>query len=76
MKVELVYNKEGKVAGYDMFPETEQDVNTINAVRDMHFWGLNDTAIEYAGRKAAENDDIIKLRWRQRKYSKPPDFIP
>ncbi len=67
MKIELIY-QDGNLSGYDMIPENEEDREVIGAVRDLNFWGIDETVIRYNGRLSDEEDNILKLRWRQKRF--------
>lgn len=49
MKIELIKNDEGNPIGWSIIPETSEDDNTIATMRDLQFFGMDDTAIEYDG---------------------------
>lgn len=72
MIVELIRNEENQVIGWSLEGESEEDMKSLRAIRDLSFWGFNDAAIEYNGRAksndAAGNPGI--LSWKQKKYIK------
>ena len=66
MQIKLV--KEGeRVIGYDMIPNTKDDVMTIATVRNLIFFGFEGTVLKYNGRKMKpiNKDEIKMLMWRQ-----------
>lgn len=70
MKITII-RKKGKPVGYTMTKENDEDDNTIRIIRDMIFFGFDDTAIKYNGRHSSsdEEDDVKTLSWIQKKYS-------
>jgi hypothetical protein len=74
MKIELKIIK-GRAVGYDMIPETSEDKEILGTVRDMIFFGIDETSIKYDGieligdgKKAVEN--LSKLKFIQKKHQK------
>jgi len=70
MKITII--RDGKRAiGYTMTKETEEDDKVISIIRDLIFFGFDDTAIKYNGRNSSsdEEDDVKTLSWIQKKYS-------
>ena len=66
MKLELRRNELGVLIGYKIVRESEDELEDIERVRDMHFWGhLGE--IKYDGRKsdgrksAPDSDDTVEL---------------
>ena len=47
MKLELIKNKENKITGYKLIPETEKEKFSINTLRNNYFFG----SVEYDGRE-------------------------
>jgi Co/Zn/Cd efflux system component len=69
MKVEIVRNSDDNVVGYKLIRESIEELETIERIRDMHFWGTEDNAIKYNGRLSEENtDDTLELRFTKKKY--------
>ncbi len=50
MKVELQRNLKNQIIGYTIEGITDDDKHTVNAIRDMHFFGIDDYKIVYNGR--------------------------
>ena len=72
MILELIRNEDNKVIGWSLEGESGEDMQKLRAIRDLSFWGLDDTAVEYNGR-AKSNDDAGNpgiLSWKQKKYIK------
>jgi hypothetical protein len=72
MIVNLIKNEDGIVIGWSMTGESEEEINKTRYIRDLSFWGFDDTAIDYDGRK--ESNDTTNnpgiLSWKQKKYIK------
>ena len=69
MIVELVRNKEDKVIGWEMKGENKEEINKLCYIRNIQFFGFDDTAITYNGRREGndkENNPGI-LSWIQKK---------
>lgn len=71
MKITIIRDDK-KAIGYTMTKETEEDAKTISIIRDLVFFGWDDTAIKYNGRisSSEDDDDVRTLSWIQKKYSK------
>jgi hypothetical protein len=69
MKVELVKH-EGKTIGWELVAENEEDRLTLGSIRNMQFFGLDETAIVYRGVTAWKEDNNYAqtLEWRQKKF--------
>ncbi len=69
MKVKLIKNEQGKSIGWDMTAETEEEKLVVNTIRNLQFFGYDDTAIEYSGRVGGvEGTDAGTLSWKQSQY--------
>jgi hypothetical protein len=76
MKINLLKNEEGTgYIGYDIVPENDEDKKALGAVRDMIFFGYEDTAIKYDGIETSDDQDpkkrylsIKRLKFRKQKY--------
>lgn len=69
MKVEIIKNDQGFAIGWSMQGENEQEINKLATIRDLQFFGFDDTAIKYAGRKESDdkNGNPGILSWKQRR---------
>jgi len=68
MRVYLNKNKEGKVIGWSIEKESDEDLAIIEQIRDMNFWG----DIEYSGRVSEGNSDDTKiLSWVDKSRNLP-----
>jgi len=56
MKIEIIKDVQGKPIGWDIVPETKEDDVTIATMRDLTFFGFDDTAIKYKGVALREQD--------------------
>ena len=59
-------DSEGNPIGYDL-TATGDDRYKLNAVRNMIFFGFEETHIKYDGREG-DNEFVDKLKWIQKKY--------
>jgi hypothetical protein len=71
MNVEIIKNDQGFAVGWSMQGESEEEISKLATIRDLQFFGFDDTAIKYNGRKEsndAEGNPGI-LSWIQRRFS-------
>ena len=73
MKIPIIRNEDNEPVGYDLIPETEEDYNNLGTIRNMVFFGFDDTAIKYDGREMSvdgsyESKDIKRLRFRKKSH--------
>jgi hypothetical protein len=69
MKLELIKDENNKLSGYKIIRETEDELETIEMVRDMYFWG-HLGKLKYGGRSSApETDDTSELRFVTEEYA-------
>ena len=72
--VHLVYNTDNKVIGWEMRPTTPEEQKIAATIRDMQFFGIDDTYPSYNGLelidpdKGKTIDNIKRLSWIMRKY--------
>jgi hypothetical protein len=68
MRVEIKRN-DGKAIGWSITAETEEEKQTLNIMRDLIFWGLDDDVVDYAGRIDDESkENIQSLHWVKKKF--------
>lgn len=66
MKVELI-KVQGIPVGYKLVAETPQDEITLNNIRNLQFFGMDDTALDYNGRiDNAESGNVKEVSWVQK----------
>jgi hypothetical protein len=72
MLVELLRSEDNKVIGWTMKGENPEEIKKLGYIRDMQFWGLNDTEIVYNGRTESDdaNNNPGKLAWIQKGHQK------
>lgn len=70
MKIELRRDADNKVIGYRLLKEETDDTYTIEYVRDLLFFGMDDNVIQYDGRTSNANGETIELKWAKRGYVK------
>ena len=72
--VHLVYNADNKVIGWEMRPTTPEEQEIAGAIRDMQFFGLDDTYPSYNGlelidpNKGKISSNLKRLSWIMEKY--------
>jgi hypothetical protein len=69
MKVKLIKDKEDHVIGWSMEGEDPEEVGKINAIRNIQFFGFDDTRIVYDGRSGGDENSAGKLKWKQFKHT-------
>jgi hypothetical protein len=70
MKIELTRNNDNKIVGYKLLREDTDDSNVIECVRDMLFYGMDDSVLIYDGRNTDDNSNTIELRWATKAHVK------
>jgi hypothetical protein len=74
--VHLIKNEQGKAIGWEMKPITEEEQLIAGTIRDLQFFGMDDTYPEYNGLKLIDQDkgktigNIQSISWKQKKYCK------
>ncbi len=74
--VHLIKDEQGNTIGWEFKPITEEEQLIAAKVRDLQFWGYNETEIEYNGlklidpKKGKTLGNIESLSWLQRKHHK------
>lgn len=69
MKVELII-VDGKAAGWTIKGETDREKRIVNTIRDLSFWGFDETRIVYNGRSEyTDEEDAGRLHWIQKKHT-------
>jgi len=72
--VHLIYNDQNQPIGWELKPITKEEKKIAGTIRDLQFFGFNDTAIKYNGLKLIEPSkgktlgNIKSLSWIQKKY--------
>ena len=72
MKIELIM-KDGNPVGYKIIPETLEEKETVGTVRDLIFFGFEDTVIKYNGLKLVDGgtkrpEDLVHISFIQKKH--------
>jgi len=76
MKIEIVLNESGNAIGWDIIPETVEDDLTVATMRDLTFFGMDDTAIKYDGMRMVDKNigkelgNIERLCFKQKKSTR------
>ena len=69
MKLELIRDDNNTLSGYKIIRETEDELEAIEMVRDMYFWG-HLGKLKYGGRKSKlETDDTMELSFVTEGYA-------
>lgn len=68
MTVELIKDENGYAIGWTMEGETPQEIKKLGTIREMQFFGFDDTAIVYSGRTKGSDKNAGVLSWKQRKH--------
>lgn len=72
--VHIIKNSEGKPIGWEMCPKTEEENEIVAIIRDLHFFGHNETYPSYNGLELIDPDkgnctgNIKRISWLMRKY--------
>ena len=72
--VHIIKNSEGKPIGWEMCPQTEEEHETVAIIRDLQFFGLDETYPSYNGLELIDPDkgkctgNIKRISWLMRKY--------
>ena len=72
--VHIIKNSEGKPIGWKMCPQTEEEHKTVAIIRDLQFFGLDETYPSYNGLELIDPDkgkctgNIKRISWLMRKY--------
>ncbi len=70
MIVDIIYDEENNPIGWEMSGENPDEIKKLRAIRDLQFFGLEETAIEYSGRRLTDDKNCNPgiLSWKQEKY--------
>ncbi len=55
MIVDIIYDEENNPIGWEMSGENPDEIKKLRAIRDLQFFGLEETAIEYSGRRLTDD---------------------
>lgn len=67
MKIDL-FKHEGNTVGWQLVAENKEDQLRLGSIRNLQFFGLGDTAIEYAGRQSKDDRYVDSLAWKQEQF--------
>ena len=72
MKVELIKNDTNKTVGWKLVAETKEDKLRLGTIRNMEFFGLNDTVITYDGMKTDPEDEnyVVEVLYATKGHQK------
>ena len=72
--VHIIKNSKGKPIGWEMCPQTKEEHETVAIIRDLQFFGLDETYPSYNGLELIDPDkgkctgNIKRISWLMRKY--------
>ena len=71
MKIALIKDSENKTIGYTIEGETKDEKLIVNSIRNMHFFGMDDSRIVYNGREKNPNEPEYagKLIFKQKSHA-------
>lgn len=69
MLIEIIKDQNNNDIGWSITGETHEEKLKVNAIRNLVFFGFDDTRIEYAGRSNSRGtNDAGTLTWKQQKF--------
>jgi hypothetical protein len=74
MKVEIVKSETGAPIGWNIIRESEEDDNTLAVIRNLSFFGFNDTKIMYDGfdklnpEMEGDHGNVERIKFIQKKH--------
>jgi len=68
MLVEIIRNEYNHPIGWSITGDTPEDISTVNTMRNLQFFGIEETSIRYAGREGGDDENAGTLKWKQEKY--------
>lgn len=76
MKIEIIKDNIGQAIGWKIIPESREDQKTLGTIRNLSFWGFDETKITYNGIKASEikvdGKQVLvvdEISWIQKQYN-------
>ena len=72
--VHIIKNSEGRPIGWEMCPQTKEEHETVAIIRELQFFGLEETYPSYNGVELIDPDkgkctgNIKRISWLMRKY--------
>jgi hypothetical protein len=70
MKIVIKKDSNNSPIGWEISGETPKEIRTVNTIRNLTFFGFDDTAIKYNGRTESTEDSAGTLHWIQKKHKK------
>ena len=68
----MIKNDAGQAIGWTITAETKEENVVVGTIRDLQFFGMDETAIKYDGRRETPEGNLI-LGWKQARYKKEND---
>jgi hypothetical protein len=72
MKIEIKRDSNNLPIGWSITADSDnnKEINDVNQIRNLQFFGFNDTAIQYNGRTNGTDVNAGTLHWIQKKHQK------
>jgi hypothetical protein len=72
MKIEIKRDSNNLPIGWAITADfnNNKEINDVNQIRNLQFFGFNDTAIQYNGRTNSTDVNAGTLHWIQKKHQK------
>jgi hypothetical protein len=75
MIVTITYDENHNPVGWELYGENDAEIKKLGIIRDLTFWGFDNRAIEYNGRKTNPSDPNNNknpgiLSWIQKRFIK------
>ena len=69
MIIEIIKDDKNHPIGWTMKGENPEEIGKLNTVRNLQFFGFDETRIVYDGRKGGTVRDAGTLTWKQHKHT-------
>jgi hypothetical protein len=72
MIINILKNNNNKPIGWEMEGETPEEIRKVTTIRNLQFFGLGQTNIEYNGRRNSDDKNYNPgiLSWIQKEHQK------
>lgn len=71
MIIELVRDTKGSIIGWEMSGENPNEIAKLATIRNLQFFGFNETKIVYNGRRESTDNNPGILQWIQKQHVEP-----
>lgn len=69
MEVQIIKNDKNHPIGWTMKGETPEEVSKLNSIRNLQFFGFEETRIVYDGREGGDEHNAGTLTWKQYEHT-------